>query len=210
MLQLTKYEHACFTVEKDDQLLVVDPGAYTTDFIAPDHVVGIVLTHDHADHYDHELVAALIDKNPDAMIVGHASLIDSIEAFPTLAVEPGESLSLGPFELEFFGGQHAAIAEGVATPANLGVMINDLLYYPGDSFTIPEDRYVDTLALPVAAPWLKLSEVLDFLQAVHPHTAFPTHDAILSSTGQALVDRMIGQVAEKVDTRYTRVGELTI
>ena len=210
MLQLTKYEHACFTVEKDDHLLVVDPGAYTTDFIAPDHVIGVVLTHDHADHYDHELVAAIIDKNPDAMIIGPASLIDSIEAFPTLAVEAGESLSLGPFELEFFGGQHAPIAEGITTPDNLGVMINDLLYYPGDSFVTPEDRYVDTLALPVAAPWLKLSEVLDFLQTVHPHTAFPTHDAILSSAGQALVDRMIGPVAEKVDTRYMRVSELTI
>lgn len=210
MLQLTKYEHACFTIEKDGQLLVVDPGSYTTDFIAPDDVTGIILTHDHADHYDHELVAAIVDKNPDALIVGHASLIDSIEAFPTLAVEPGESLSLGPFELEFFGGEHAPIAEGVPTPANLGVMINDLLYYPGDSLTVPEDRYVDTLALPVAAPWLKLSETIEFLQAVHPHTAFPTHDAILSSAGQSLVDRMITPAAEKVDTHYVRITELTI
>ena len=25
-MKLTKYEHACFTVEKDGKLLVVDPG----------------------------------------------------------------------------------------------------------------------------------------------------------------------------------------
>lgn len=210
MLHLTKYEHACFTVEKDEQLLVVDPGAYTTDFIAPDHVVGVVITHEHADHYDPELVAAIIDKNPEAIIVGHASVIDSIEAFPTLAVEAGESLSLGPFELAFFGGQHAPIADGMAAPANLGVMIDDLLYYPGDSFTVPEDHQVDTLALPVAAPWLKLSDTLGFLEAVHPRAAFPTHDAILSSAGQDLADRMIQQTAEHIDTRYIRTSELTI
>lgn len=210
MLHLTKYEHACFTVDKDDQLLVIDPGAYTTDFIAPDHVAGIVITHDHPDHYDPELIAAIIDKNPDAMIVAHPSITDSIEAFQSLSVEPGDSLSLGPFELEFFGGEHAAIAPGVNLPVNLGVMINDLLYYPGDSLVAPDDRYVDTLALPVAAPWLKLSESLDFLTDVHPHTAFPTHDAILSSAGQALVDRMVGGVADGIDTHYARISELTI
>lgn len=210
MLQLTKYEHACFTVEKDDQLLVIDPGTYTTDFIAPDHVVGIVITHDHPDHYDEELVAAIIDKNPEAMIVAHPSVTDSIEAFQSLSVEPGDSLSLGPFELEFFGGTHATISDALPAPANLGVMINDSLYYPGDSFAIPDDRYVDTLALPVAAPWLKISETIEFLHTVHPHTAFPTHDAILSSAGQALVDRMLKAEADKDDTTYSRISELSL
>lgn len=210
MLHLTKYEHACFTVEKDDQVLVVDPGAYTTDFIAPDHVAGIVITHEHPDHYDTELVAAIIDKNPDAVIVAHSSLTATIEAFQTLAVEAGDTLSLGPFELEFFGGTHATISPSLPVPANLGVMVNDLLYYPGDSFTVPEDRYIDTLALPVAAPWLKLSETIEFLHAVHPHTVFPTHDAILSSAGQALADRLLQAEAEKDDTSYVRSNELTL
>lgn len=210
MLHLTKYEHACFTLEKDGQVLVIDPGAYTTDFIAPDHVVGVIITHEHADHYDEELVASIIDKNPDAMIVAHPSVTDSIEVFQSLAVESGDSLSLGPFELEFFGGHHATITDSTQVPANLGVMIDDLLYYPGDSLVVPEERYVDTLALPVAAPWLKISEVVDFLRAVHPHTAFPTHDAILSSSGQALVDRLLSAEAEKVDTAYHRISELTL
>ena len=210
MLQLTKYEHACFTVAKDGQLLVIDPGTYTTDFIAPNQVAGVILTHDHPDHYDPELVAAIIDKNPDAMIVAHPSLTDNIEAFQSLSVALGDSLSLGPFDLAFFGGQHASIAEGVTPPPNLGVMIDDLLYYPGDSFTPPEGHTVDTLALPVAAPWLKLSETLDFLQSIQPRTAFPTHDAILSPTGQALVDSMVGHTAKAQGIRYARVSELTI
>lgn len=210
MLQLTKYEHACFTVSKDTQVLVIDPGAYTTDFIAPDRVVGVIITHDHPDHYDPELVAAIIDKNPDAMIVAHPSLTDSVEAFQCLSVEPGDTLSLGPFELAFFGGEHAAITSGITPPANLGVMIDELLYYPGDSFALPDGRAVDTLALPVAAPWLKLSETLDFLRAVTPQTAFPTHDAILSSTGQALVDSMLSGAAEDIGTHYTRVTNLSL
>jgi L-ascorbate metabolism protein UlaG (beta-lactamase superfamily) len=169
-----------------------------------------VITHDHPDHYDPELVTAIMDKNPDAMIVAHASITDSIEVFQSLTVEPGDSLSLGLFELEFFGGEHAAISEGVTLPANLGVMIDDLLYYPGDSFATPGDRAVDTLALPIAAPWLKVSETIEFLRAVHPRAAFPTHDAILSSSGHALLDRMLTATATQSGINYARISELTI
>jgi L-ascorbate metabolism protein UlaG (beta-lactamase superfamily) len=209
-MQLTKYEHACFTVEKDGQLLVVDPGNFTTDFIAPEHVVGIVITHSHQDHYDKELVAAIIDKNPEAIIIGDASITESIEAFRHQAVSAGESYTVGPFRLEFLGGTHATINSGMPVPPNLGVMINDLLYYPGDSFTLPGGRSVDTLALPIAAPWLKISEVLAFLQAVNPRLAFPTHDAILSPVGQALVDRLVASTAERSGIVYKRETSLII
>jgi L-ascorbate metabolism protein UlaG (beta-lactamase superfamily) len=210
MMQLTKYEHACFTVEQDGQLLVIDPGNFTTDFIAPDHVVGIVITHEHADHFDSELVASIIDKNPEAVIVAHSSITQTIEAFETIAVDTGTTLNIGLFRLEFFGGEHAAIFTNMPPLANLGVMINDLLYYPGDSFAVPVNRSVDTLALPVAAPWLKINETLDFLAAIKPRAAFPTHDAILSSTGQGLVDRMIAAKAEQLGIEYRRETKLTI
>lgn len=209
-MNLTKYEHACLTLEKDNQLLVIDPGAYTTDFIAPEHVVGIVITHDHADHYDHELVTMIMDRNPEAIIIAHPSITHDIEAWPSHTVEAGDSFTVGPFGLEFFGGQHAVISPDYPPMNNLGVLVDDLFYYPGDSFTVPEERAVDTLALPVAAPWLKLSEVMAFLTAVQPRLAFPTHDAILSTIGQELVDSMIGGVADAHDIVYRRITELEI
>jgi len=153
IMKLTKYEHACFTVEKDGQVLVVDPGNFTTDFIAPEGVVGVIITHEHGDHFDHEQLAAIIDKNPDAVIVAHQTIIDRIEVFQTKSVTTGDSVHIGEFSLEFFGGHHATIHPDIPPIANLGVMINELLYYPGDSFVQPE-KPVDVIALPVAAPWL--------------------------------------------------------
>lgn len=209
-MNLTKYEHACFTVEKDDQVIAVDPGNFTTDFIAPSDVIAVVITHEHGDHFDLELISAIIDKNPEAVIIGDASITNQIEAFETMPVTAGDTLEIGPFHLEFFGGQHATIHPNMQTPPNLGVMIDELLYYPGDSFFVPEDHSVDTLALPVAAPWLKISEVIDFLSAIHPRIAFPTHDAIASSTGKDLVDHMLGNIATDKDIIYTRETNLTI
>lgn len=209
-MNVTKYEHACFTVEKDDQVIVVDPGAYTTDFIAPSDVIAIIITHEHPDHFDAELLSAIIDKNPEAVVIGDASITNQIEAFETMPVSAGDTLEMGPFHLEFFGGQHAAIDANMPTPPNLGVMIDELLYYPGDSFYVPEDHSVDTLALPVAAPWLKISEVTEFLTAIHPRIAFPTHDAILSNAGKELADRMLGSVAEANDILYVRDASLVV
>jgi L-ascorbate metabolism protein UlaG (beta-lactamase superfamily) len=203
-MKLTKYNHACFTVEKDDQMLVVDPGNFSTDYLPANNVVGVILTHAHPDHTDHEQLAAIIDKNPDAVIVGHESVVSEIEVFQTQAVDTGDKLTIGMFELEFFGGTHAVIHRTVPVIANLGVMINELLYYPGDSFTLP-GRPVDTLAIPAAAPWLKIGDAMDFLELVKPRLAFPTHDAVLSDIGKGLADHWLQTAAERSGVEYKRL-----
>ncbi len=115
-----------------------------------------------------------------------------------------DKLAIGPFNLEFFGGQHALIHKSIPRAANLGVMINDLLYFPGDSFTNPE-KPVDTLAIPVSAPWMKMSEAMDYLTEIKPRFAFPTHDAILSDVGKSLSDRLLGNIAAGNNIEYKRL-----
>jgi L-ascorbate metabolism protein UlaG (beta-lactamase superfamily) len=205
-MQLTKYEHACFTVEKDEQLLVVDPGEWSSDFISPSNVVAIVITHDHGDHFDHEQLAPIVDENPDAIIIAPETVTSQIEVFQTKTVYAGDSLDIGPFHLEFFGGKHATIHPSIPPTTNIGVLINELLYYPGDSLTLP-GRSVDTLALPVAAPWLKISESMDFLMQIRPRLAFPTHDAILSNIGKELIDGRLAATANEVGSTYQRLTE---
>jgi L-ascorbate metabolism protein UlaG (beta-lactamase superfamily) len=51
--------------------------------------------------------------------------------------------------------------------------------HPGDSFT-PPGRQLDALLLPTGAPWLKLSEAVDYLRAVAPGVAVPIHQAVLA------------------------------
>lgn len=205
-MKLTKYEHACFTLEKDDQILVVDPGGYTTDFVAPEHVVAVVITHQHADHFDTEHLAEIFSKNDEVLVLGPADVIDKVEIENKRAIEPGEKVSVGPFDLEFFGGVHALIHPTMPRVGNVGVMINDLVYYPGDSLVTPE-RDVDTLVVPAAAPWMTIGQAMDFLSAVHPRFALPTHDAIYSDAGRELADRLLGMTAEKVGTAYQRLNE---
>lgn len=208
-MNIVKYEHACFTVEKDEQLLVVDPGEFSTDFIAPSGVVTIVITHQHPDHYDPEQLAFLMDKNPEAIIFAPEAVTSTIETFATHTVMTGDVVEVGPFSLAFYGGIHARIHESIPAIPNLGVLINQLLYYPGDAFTLTHTP-IDTLALPIAAPWLKLSEVIDFLQVIQPRFAFPTHDKILSNEGKAIADRLLKNAADAKNITYERIETLDI
>ena len=204
---VTKYEHACFSVEKDGKLLVVDPGAFTSDLPALESVVAIVVTHEHADHFDINALGALIAHNPDAIIYAPAEITRELgDALPNNAVHAGQTITHEPFVLEFFGGEHATIHPSVSVPVNVGVMINGLIYYPGDSYVLP-NKPVDVLALPTAAPWMKMSEAFDFLTEVKPRLAFPTHDAVASDAGKSLADTMTPMFAEKVGTTYLRLHE---
>lgn len=196
--------HACLVVEKGGQRIVVDPGAWSTDFVVPENVVAVVVTHEHPDHFDIEKLRAIIATSPDAIIYAHEAVLKNIIEFKTRAVGAGETVPVGEFILRFTGGEHAIIHTSYPPITNLGVIIDDALYYPGDSF-VPPNAVVHTLALPVSAPWMKISESMDFLTAVKPMRVFPTHDAILSETGQQLVDRMFTTVAEAINAKYERL-----
>lgn len=209
-MKLTKYQHACFTVEKDGAVLVIDPGAFSHDFIIPHKVTAIIITHDHPDHLDPKIVEKILHNHPKAVVIGHQSITAHYSDSPTLAVEPGEPYTVGPFALRFFGGNHAPIAEGIATPPNLGVLIDEQLYYPGDSFTVPTNIAIKTLALPISAPWLDFARTCALLEAIHPEFTFPTHDGILSEDGKLLAERMVGGFAEGKGIIYKRLDNQSI
>ena len=49
--------------------------------------------------------------------------------------------------------------------------------------------------MPVSAPWLKLSESVEFVRAVAPRRAFALHDALLSDAGGTVTDANMSKLA---------------
>lgn len=207
-MHLTKYEHACFVFEKDDASVVVDPGVLTTDLVIPENVAAIVITHEHADHFDKGLVASIQAKNPAAVVVGPGAVTSQVNG-ETRTVKGGDNFTVQGIELEFFGDTHEPIHRTRPAVQNVGVLIEERVYYPGDSFTVPE-KSVDVLAVPVGGPWLKVGETIDFMLAVAPRFAFPTHDAVLSRDGQGFSDANVASFADAEDIEFTRIDGETI
>ena len=209
-MKLTKYQHACFVVEKDGAALIVDPGTFSHDFIVPSHVDAIVITHEHSDHLDEARIKEILEANPKATVIAHESIAGRYTNYSAIGARINEPYTIGNFTLRFFGGAHASIADSIPVPPNLGVLIEDRLYYPGDSFVVPEGIKIKELALPASAPWLKISESMNFLAQIKPEFTFPTHDAILSDDGKQLVDRLLGGVASGQNTQYKRLDGQTV
>ena len=83
------------------------------------------------------------------------------------------------------------IAFKVAIPSveNTGYFIANKLFYPGDAFYKPS-KPVEVLAVPVAGPWMKVSEGIDYAKEVKPKKCFPVHDGILIPALQETVQRV--------------------
>jgi L-ascorbate metabolism protein UlaG (beta-lactamase superfamily) len=197
-MRITKLEHAAFVLEKDGAKLVVDPGNFSRRLADPSGVAAVVITHEHADHWDAPHLAALLDANPGVPIYGPQGVKDAASDFSITAVAPGDSVTAGPFELAFFGGKHAVIHSSIPVVDNVGVSVDGgAVYYPGDSFAVPEGVEVDVLAAPSSAPWLKIGEAIDFILAVKPRRAFPTHEMINSEAGRKMAKDRIGWAAQQ-------------
>lgn len=186
-MKLTKYAHACAILEEQGKRLVIDPGVFTE---LPDlsDVVAVVITHVHPDHVNPELLQRILAANPQAIVFSTDETAAEHSSIPITIVTAGQAVTVGPFKLAFTGGEHAEIHSSLPRNHNVGVIVNDgALYFPGDSFVTPEVP-VQTLLIPAAAPWMRIGEAIDFLAAVKPQRAIPTHDAILSEQGKQIHD----------------------
>lgn len=196
-MRLTKLEHAALILEQNGDRLYIDPGSFTTAITESAGTVAIVITHEHADHWTPEQLKRIVDANPGVRIFGPAGVVAAAADFPVELVTAGETVEVGAFTLRFFGGRHAVIHSSIPVVDNVGVLVNDTLYYAGDSFTIPEGVAVDTLAAPAGAPWMKVAEVIDYVLAVAPKHAFPTHEMVLSRAGKDMSNARLTWAVEQ-------------
>ncbi|OCG75328.1 MBL fold metallo-hydrolase [Microbacterium sediminis] len=195
-MRVTKHEHATLRLHDQGDTLVVDPGSFTTPLDALHDLVGVVITHEHRDHWTPAQLDHLAQVAPRVPIYAPQGVADAAEGYDITVVAPGDTVTVGAFTLRFFGGVHAQIHESIPLVDNVGVMINDRLYYPGDSFAVP-DAKVPVLAAPIGAPWLKLGEAMDFVLAVAPERAFPTHDMTLSVSARTMHASRLAWAAEQ-------------
>ncbi|MEO3870473.1 MBL fold metallo-hydrolase [Nonomuraea sp. B12E4] len=205
-MELTKYGHACVRVEKNGKVLVVDPGTFTEGPVL-DGADAVLITHEHPDHVDVDRLKAA---SPDLEIWTCEAVAAQLTEVPAevQVVRDGDAFETAGFRVRVFGEWHAKNHPDVPIVQNVGFMLDDEVFYPGDSLTVPAVE-VATLLVPTNAPWLKLSEMIEYLRAVRPARAFSTHDILLSDIGLALVDGWLRMEADKqhADMRRLEIGE---
>ena len=119
----------------------------------------------------------------------------------------GDALEAAGFAVEVFGELHEMVHPDVPRVANVAHLVDGAVLHPGDSFTVVPQP-VDVLLVPVAAPWLRLRDVVDYVRAVALRLAVPIHDAICSSIGLGMIDRLLGPGGIGIGhSQYRRPGD---
>ncbi|HTR91136.1 MAG TPA: MBL fold metallo-hydrolase [Trebonia sp.] len=201
-MELTKHAHACVTLDKPGGHLLVDPGTFAgnvAELLAAASTV--LITHEHFDHFDEAAVTAALDARPELRVFAPSAVTSRWPGRESqvTAVAPGDRFKAEGFEIAVFGGIHALVHADIPRIANVGYLIDDAVYHPGDSYEVPPAA-VHTLLVPTSGPWTKMAETVDFVRAVRPETLVQIHDIMLSEIGQQsaamfLSPKMLTEVA---------------
>lgn len=172
--------------------IAIDPGSFTSGKIV-DGVKAIIVTHIHADHINPDLLTdELLRSGVEIYGPGQLRGVLGERDIPFTELTAGETVTIAGQEVTVFGGKHWPIYETVPVVDNLSLLVGDVVH-PGDDFPVELPNAVskvDTLLLPVSAPWVKLSDAIDFAHRVDAKNTHPIHDAILNAQGKGVVDNV--------------------
>lgn len=205
-MRIIKHGHACVRLESGNHAVVIDPGMFTS-VDAVDAATAILITHEHPDHWTSELLAAT-----DAPIFTIAAVADQIRANAPAVAErvtvlaPGDRLDVG-VPVTAVGEKHAIIHADLPHFDNSGYLLEvegATIFHPGDALTtLP--AVPDILLLPVSAPWLKVSEAIDYARAIGAPRSVAIHDAIYSEAGLGIVGGQLERLLAPTEQTYIRL-----
>jgi L-ascorbate metabolism protein UlaG (beta-lactamase superfamily) len=166
-----KFTHSCLYIEDEGISFLFDPGTYTSNekSLDVDNIPSLdylLITHEHADHFDINLIRKITDKFPDAKILTNPSVQN------LLSNENIDSSSQEEKMLLFRKAAH----ERVLGPEveNWTMTIGEKIFNPGDSYQFNSTKEV--LILPIQAPWGHMVRAVKKAEQVKPKYVIPVHD----------------------------------
>jgi L-ascorbate metabolism protein UlaG (beta-lactamase superfamily) len=194
-MRLTKMGHSCVRLEKDAVTVVIDPGGLTE----PEAIRGadaLLITHEHFDHLSEERIASAASVNPGLAVWTCGAVATKLEGMPLRlhTVGDGDAFDIGGFAVQVHGEYHAITHPDRPPVPNVGFLVDGEVFHPGDAFTLPPTG-AGTLLVPASAPWMKVTEMIEYVRAAAPRRAYSIHEGLLNEFGLGLVDGVFADLA---------------
>ncbi|CAN5565555.1 MBL fold hydrolase [soil metagenome] len=212
-MDLTHFGHSCLLASfagssnGASTTILFDPGNFSHGFEGITGLSAILITHQHPDHADPARLPALVEANPGAALYADPQTAAQLGDAWT-AVQVGDELTVDQLTIRGVGGRHAVIHPEIPVIDNISYLIGDAthparLMHPGDALFVPGEP-VQVLATPAAAPWMKISEAVDYLRAVAPTHAVPIHQGVVAPEARGIY---YGRLSEMTDTDFRVLPE---
>ena len=198
-MDLTKYTHATVALTKQvdghTRTLLIDPGTYTpntADLLKAADAV--LITHEHPDHFDADALRAALDARDELQVYGPPAIATALPAHPDQvhAITAGQTIDAAGFSIVAITGDHATVHPEIPLVDNVGYLVDDTVFHPGDAYLRPEHA-VDVLLLPVSGPWISTEAAIDYVRDVKPRKAIAIHDIMLSDMGKTSTAKFLGE-----------------
>lgn len=169
-MKITRFVQSCLLIEDGGSRIVIDPSGEETgnNFGKLD---GVLYTHKHGDHFDPELTKKFMGQG--IPIYANASTAKQIDGQPKI-VKNGQEFEIGSFKIKVLELPHCSMPDGSAGPQNVGYLINQKLFHPGDGIEL-EGLQVDNLAVPITGPDVSMRDAFAFLKQVGAKVGIPIH-----------------------------------
>lgn len=204
-MELTKYGHACVTLEKDGRRIVLDPGVLTPED-ATAGAEAILITHEHVDHFSEQAVRTACDRDPQLRVFTCQPVAAQLDGLGSRlrVVGAGDVVDVAGFGVQVHGEWHAVVHPDIPRVRNVGFLIDGSLFHPGDALTLPGTD-VGTLLVPLHAPWSRAGDLIDWIREVAPSRALAIHDGLLNDIGLTFTVGLLGDNGPGTGAPFTRL-----
>lgn len=188
-MRVTKLVHSCLLVETPEHVALFDPGMMSAEAVNAANIErldDIIISHEHDDHLDIDLVKQLVDRFPDAVVIAPTSVAQQLEDAGVGCISESTD------EVSLFDSPHELGEPLFPTPMQQGAHYIGKLTHPGDSHSFDETMAV--LALPVTAPWGATVNAVNLTLRLKPKYVIPIHDWHWSDDAQDIMYENIRQV----------------
>jgi len=172
-MKITRYFQSCLLIEDNGARILIDPSGQEFErFKEFSELDAVLYTHEHGDHFEAELAQIFVEQGI-APVYANASTAKLIKASKTV-VEDGKQYEINGMMVKVFQLPHCLMVDGSPGPQNVGYLINDKFFHPGDGIELA-GLTVENLALPISGPDISLKDAFAFTKQLGAKNVIPIH-----------------------------------